>query len=463
MWGIPENFAGMTNSMLHRSRAFVQLAGTPVTILTFEHRRDYDAVRKRLDDRGVMVDGMSVRNLWEDLQEFDDEQLGRARFASDVETVFEPLGDQGDHSNPLAHKLVDRKGHVLQVDHFRPDGSLLVSDRRIAPGREHRTVTLCDRSGQPLGTWRRIRRLYHLWLDTLPRDPIAWMIVDSKTSAPHLVDYHRDDVVTMHLLHASHLEPGTGRPMGELRQSRRYVLERLDQWDAAIILTKQQLAEIDALLGPAPNRYVIPHGRFVPKTPPKLKRSTHHGVMLTSLDRRKQIHHAIKAMKRVGRIGLRRVTLDVWGQGPDRDRLEKLIDKREAPVELRGYSEEAWKEFDKASFSLLTSNNEAFGLVLVESMGHGCIPISYDMPYGPSDIITHGVDGFLVPADDIKGLVETIQHVVSAKPRELAPIREAAYRRALEYNDESVTEAWGEVMEMVLAAKQKALASRQSA
>jgi poly(glycerol-phosphate) alpha-glucosyltransferase len=85
------------------------------------------------------------------------------------------------------------------------------------------------------------------------------------------------------------------------------------------------------------------------------------------------------------------------------------------------------------------------------------------MPYGPSDIITHGVDGFLVPADDIKALVETIRHVVSAKPRELAPIREAAYRRALEYNDEHVTEAWGQVMEQVLAAKQKALASRQSA
>lgn len=38
MWGIPDNYAGMTNSMLRRSRAFVEMAGAEVTILTYEHR-----------------------------------------------------------------------------------------------------------------------------------------------------------------------------------------------------------------------------------------------------------------------------------------------------------------------------------------------------------------------------------------------------------------------------------------
>ena len=33
--------------------------------------------------------------------------------------------------------------------------------------------------------------------------------------------------------------------------------------------------------------------------------------------------------------------------------------------------------------------------MLVESMASGCIPIAYDIDYGPSDIITDGVDGFL--------------------------------------------------------------------
>ena len=89
-------------------------------------------------------------------------------------------------------------------------------------------------------------------------------------------------------------------------------------------------------------------------------------------------------------------------------------------------------------------------------MGHGCIPISYDMPYGPSEIITHGVNGFLVPSDDISGLATEIRRIVRSTSAELAPIREAAYRRALEFNDEHVTEKWAAVMEKALASKRHA-------
>ena len=457
MWGIPENYAGMTNSMLHRSRAFVELTGTEVTILTYEHHDDYDIVRKRLRDRGALNDGVHIANLWEDLRRWDDVQLKQAEpsFHPGVEATFEPLGDRGDHSSPLVHILRDGDD-ITQADYFRADGTLLGSDRRDLPGEEPRAFVLCDTSGAPLGGWEGAWGLYEAWLDSLPRDPIAWMIVDSKTSANHLTHYHRDDVVTLHVVHGSHLEPESGRPMGTLRETRQHVMENLDEWDAVVFLTQQQLSEVDALLGPGDNRYVIPHGRFVPKEPPNLKRPSRHGVMLTSLNKRKQISHAIRAMTRVGRIGLRRATLDVWGHGPYEERLRKAIEKADAPVELRGYSDHASKEFDKASFSLLTSNNEAFGLVLVESMGHGCIPISYDMPYGPAEIITHGVDGFLVPPDDITGLATEIRRIARATSAELAPMREAAYRRALEFNDEHVTEKWASVMEKALASKQRA-------
>ncbi|MGI9085512.1 MAG: glycosyltransferase [Aeromicrobium sp.] len=458
MWGIPDNYLGMTNSMLHRSRAFVELAGTEVTILTYEHRDDYDVVRDRLRERGALVEGMRVANLWEDLRSWNDVQLKEAMktFAPVNEVYFDPLGERGDHASQLVHRLHDHDGNVVQADYLRADGTLLASDRRTVPGHRPRAFTLCDTSGTPLGTWKDIRNLYWLWLDSLPRDPTAWLICDSKTSAKHLTHYHRDDVVTLHVVHGSHLEPESGRPIRTLRAARKYVMEHLDEWDGVVFLTHQQLNEVDTLLGSGANRSVVPHGRFVPNHPPNLKRSSLRGVMLTSLNKRKQIAHAIKAMNRVGRIGMRPVSLDVWGEGPYQERLQKAIDKSDAPVTLRGYSDDAWKEFDKASFSLLTSDNEAFGLVLVESMGHGCIPISYDMPYGPSEIITHGVDGFLVAPDDISGLATEIRRLARASRSELAPIREAAHRRALEFNDEHVTEQWATVMEKALASKRPA-------
>ena len=80
-WDIPDKYAGMTNSMLHRSRAFVELAGTDVTILTYAHRDDFDVVRQRLRDRGAMIDGMHIANVWEDLRSWDDD---RSRHRNDV-------------------------------------------------------------------------------------------------------------------------------------------------------------------------------------------------------------------------------------------------------------------------------------------------------------------------------------------------------------------------------------------
>jgi poly(glycerol-phosphate) alpha-glucosyltransferase len=454
-WDIPDHYAGMTNSLLHRSRAFVRLAGTEVTIVTYGHRDDYDVVRKRLRDRGAMIDGMHIVNVWEDVRGWDDARLREmaSTFTAGPEPSFHPLGERGDHSSALRHVLHDEEDHIVQIDYFRQDGTLLACDHRRVPGEDDQTFIVCDSTGAPLGGWRGIWEFFRVWLDSLPRDPIAWLIVDSKTAANHLTDYHRDDVVKTHLVHGSHLEPDSDRPMGVLRPSRQFVLERLDQWDGVVFLTHQQLDDFDALMGPGANRYVIPHGRDVPEEPPNLKRSKFHGVMLTSLNKRKQIAHAIKAMNRVGRVGLRRVTLDVWGEGPFEERLQKQIAKSGSPVTLRGYSDHAAKEFDDASFSLLTSNNEAFGLVLIESMGHGCIPISYDMPYGPGDIITHGVDGFLVQPDDISGVATEIRRLARATSDELATLREAAYRRALEFNDEHVTEQWATTFEKALASK----------
>ena len=457
MWGIPDLYAGMTNSMLHRCRAFVELAGTDVTIVTYEYRPDYDVVRTRLRDRGAMIDGMHLINLWEDMRSWDDAKLrgvsGAKRFVAPDETLFIPLGERGDQSDPLRHTLHDRAGKVLQVDYFRPDGTLLASDRLDVPGPKSRAFTLCDTSGQPIGTWQKIWELYWSWLDSLPREPIAWFIADSKTSANHMVDYHRDDAVVIHVVHGSHLTPGTGRPHGQLVESRRKAFERLDHWDGVVFLTRHQLDEVDILLGPGDNRHVIPHGRHVPASPPELSRSSLNGVMLTSLSKRKQIGHAIKAMAKAGRVGWRKPHLDVFGQGAQEKSLRLLIARHRANVDLRGYSDDAAREFDTASFSLLTSSNEAFGLVLVESMGHGCIPISYDMPYGPAEIITDGVDGFLVPADDINALAAAIRRITRMKPAELAPMREAAHRRALAFNDEHVTARWAVVMQAALDAK----------
>lgn len=67
--------------------------------------------------------------------------------------------------------------------------------------------------------------------------------------------------------------------------------------------------------------------------------------------------------------------------------------------------------FDKYlehSMLLLTSCYEPFGLVLPEAMSCGLPVISFDCPYGPADIISDGVDGFLIKNRNINDYVEKI-------------------------------------------------------
>jgi poly(glycerol-phosphate) alpha-glucosyltransferase len=445
-WAIPEDYAGMTNSMLHRSRALVQEADAEVTILTYFHRPDYGPVRERLTSRGDMIDGMQLRNLWEDLRGWDDVQLKTATssFAKGPEAAFEPLGDRGHQPNPFIRLLHDDAGGLVQADYFRADGTLLVTDRHQAGEKFRRRVTLCDTSGNPLGTWRGPWNLYYTWLDSLPRDPTAWMICDSKSVATHLTSYQRPDVVRIHVVRGSHLRAGTGRPHGVLNPRRKFVMENLNAWDAVVFLTNEQRNDVEALMGPHDNLHVIPNNRPAPPDVPNLRRDRTKGVMLASLTTRKQIGQAIRAVSRVGRVRGRKVHLDVWGRGDREEVLRKYIARLKANVELKGHSRTAVDAFETASFSILTSKSEAFANVIIESMARGCIPISYATPYGPSDIITHGVDGFLVKQDDVRALTRQIREVATTDMKTLSEMRKAAHRRALQFTD--FTGRWSALM-----------------
>ncbi len=65
-------------------------------------------------------------------------------------------------------------------------------------------------------------------------------------------------------------------------------------------------------------------------------------------------------------------------------------------------------KYQEASIYAMSSRYEGFGMVLTEAMAYGVPCVSFDCPYGPSDIINDGVDGFLVPNGNIDKFSEKI-------------------------------------------------------
>lgn len=450
-WAIEDSWGGMTSAMLHRSRAFVRLGRRPVSVLTFDPDPDYPARETRLRADGRLIEGMTLLNLWDWLREHP---LPGGSLALEKHP-FTPLSELPEAPDEtfverrrgdavLSRVRRSTSGDVLQTDHFRVDGSLLLSERRDVAERGvlgGKSVVLCDRDGHPVRSWGRIAHLYRAWLDALTRRHPSFLVVDSKTVARWVLEYRRAHAVTVHVVHASHLV-GLERPHGRLRESRRAVFENLSAFDAVAVLTPRQRDDIIALLGSQDNLEVVPNSRDLPAAPPLTGRPAGAGVMLASLTARKRVQHAIEAVTALRARGVD-VELDVWGEGEKREQLAEVADDG---VRLRGHAPDAVTRLEEASFLLSTSTSEGFPLVLVEALAAGCIPIAYDIPYGPADIIEDGVNGFLVPAGDVAGLADAVARLVAMSEDERVRMRAAAVKSARRFTDASVTREWGRVM-----------------
>ena len=462
-WGISDDFGGMTSALLHRSRAFVTLGGVEVDVLTFDTRPDYRALETRLRAQGAFIDGMRLLNLWDWLRDHvvADGEPGRL----DLELhPFAPLADEGVITSERAGsaltrtRFADDATTILQVDHFRDDGSLLLSDRRdvrVAGQLGGRSLVLCDRTGTPVRSWGRLWSLYRWWLDRLRAHERTFMIVDSKTVAPFAMTYRRKLATVVHVVHASHLAK-VNSPDGPLRESRRTVFEQLDAFDSVVLLTQRQRLDV-AARGPLPDTVaVIPNSRDLPPAP-ALDRPQRHGIVLAGLTARKRVQHAITAVQRAGAT-IPGLVLDVVGDGPERERLVAAAAGTPG-IRFHGHDPNGSRRLSDASFLLATGSSEGFPLVLVEAMAAGCIPIAYDVRYGPADVITDGRNGFLVPSGDVDALAEAIARFAALSPWRVSRMRRAARRTARAYSDLAITRRWASELRRAEARKRAAWAS----
>ncbi|MDA0129864.1 glycosyltransferase family 4 protein [Vibrio sp. MarTm2] len=95
---------------------------------------------------------------------------------------------------------------------------------------------------------------------------------------------------------------------------------------------------------------------------------------------------------------------DLYGEGEDKQWLQNRLTELNLDhiVEVNDPTNDVCHEYQKAGVFILTSRNEGFPMVLLEAQAHGLPIVSFDCETGPSEIITDGEDGYLVPAFDVE-------------------------------------------------------------
>jgi len=125
-------------------------------------------------------------------------------------------------------------------------------------------------------------------------------------------------------------------------------------------------------------------------------------------------------------------SLVILGEGSERLSLEAMAKEQgiENRIFLPGLHHNPIEVMAKASIFVLPSRYEGFPNALIEAMACGLPVISFDCPSGPREIIRHGIDGILVPPEDVTALADSMNDLI-AHPEK----RERLASRAIEIID----------------------------
>lgn len=280
---------------------------------------------------------------------------------------------------------------------------------------------------------------------------IHYLIVDrsalfskpiEKLKAPH--------IKTIFLMHSSHIVAGAPPETGKINKNYEYLLANPQIADAIIIFTERQSKHIYERLGIHENVYIIPHN--LEKLPVKVSfesRETNKVIYLGRFSILKNQQSLIDAFEIVLKE-IPNATLDLYGEGDTKKRDNKYVKEKglENNIFIHSYTNDVTSVYNQASLAAFPSKLEGFSLFVLESISHGLPVVSFDIDYGPADMINEGENGFLIPPLDTVKLAEGILTVLKDTKLQ-KQMSENSYKISEKFTAEKISLLWKKVIEEI--------------
>ncbi len=433
---------GKIKAVFHRMNALAEVAEFDPVVLNIHH-----GMRQKLNFEELRTKGLiapRVRNLTlpeachaaalaHGVQPFADfpahdelrKNKGRIQYFKDGARVMvdkteeTPLGVLTKRTVPDAkgssqYRMVN--GVLYQLTRKNPDGSTETTDyAQGLPIRWTKTQAGAFVVGKNLITgtvYRRHRMFVKSFFELIDWEG-AVVFFDGVTSA-YLAESAGGGRALF--LHADHRGP-----TGDIVPRSQFLIENFSG-EAIITSTNVHKAQIEADLKPAAPVHVIPH--FC-ETVPAAARARRDLVTVSRLDLEgKPIHESIAAFCLI-KHAFPDVNYHIYGVGAGRKILEKQIALLDCAdrVHLAGYTTDVASVFQGALASVYPTTTEGFGLSILEALSNGCPVISYDVNYGPREMIVSGANGELVAAGDIEATAHAMRQVLSEQATYRAGVR----------------------------------------
>lgn len=140
------------------------------------------------------------------------------------------------------------------------------------------------------------------------------------------------------------------------------------------------------------------------------------------------------------------------GDGPHKQQLMNYFNQHKINrVRFEGFQVEAPIRYYKdASIFMLTSDLEGFGLVIIESMSLGCVPIVYGSYEAAYDIIDQGVCGFVTPKPYSEAKTTEKMELLMNDEKLRQDMAKKAMEKAKSFSIDSISQKWYELFNKVL-------------
>ncbi|GAA1410799.1 hypothetical protein AUR04nite_33510 [Glutamicibacter uratoxydans] len=452
-WAVEREFGGMTTVCLQRAAAFAERYGH-ASVVTFNPNPDYPTLIQELRRRGKLAASVRHVNLYEHLAEHQLHQLD-AMPERQFSPQFQDFTVQSQQyyadapDSLFSQKFVaGPKQEVSQIRYYRTDGTPYLVDTRFpAEERNRRLMEVFDRSGQITARFFSSPSMYRHWLSALVDHEDAVAVVDSKYTALHLNTWKTTYVPKLYAFHSAHLTAGEDLLTGKLSEAHALIIDQRSNWDGFVFLTQAQRKAYVERFDESAKTFVIPNPiKNARVAPPLPERKAQDLIVAGSLTANKNVQAPVRVVAELKARGLEPV-LHIVGKGSQQKALEELAAELGvgSDVIFHGYSDQLPRHFASSTVQLFASKSEGQALVLLEAQLQGCIPVSFNVNFGPADTITDGVNGYLIESGDIMRMADRVEHLMR-NPTAAAEMSENCRASASSYVSRDIVALWRDAM-----------------
>ena len=159
-------------------------------------------------------------------------------------------------------------------------------------------------------------------------------------------------------------------------------------------------------------------------------------ICVSSLIKRKNIKNLILAYKKLKKKHPK-ITLEIIGDGPLKEKLEILNIKNKLDVKFLGQmpKEDVMKKMKNSDIFILPSKDETFGMVYMEALSSG-MAVCCSKNSGIDGIIEDTKNGYLLKPNK-KGIYDTLNKILNLKPKQFLEVSKNALTTAKMFSYEN--------------------------